>query len=200
MDWSEVAGNMKVKQVLTTGEVARICHVAPRTVSKWFDSGKLKGYRIPGSRDRRIPLAQLLSFMRAHGMPLSELEGNHIRVLVVDADAAAGDAVAESLRHADRYEAHTASSDFSAGVRAGNLQPHVVLLDVISPSINAAEILRNLRANTSLAATRIVAVAGALTKAQREALLRDGFDAVLCKPFATDDVVRLLEDQTDFVS
>ena len=42
------------KEVLTTGEVAKICNVAPRTVSKWFDSGQLQGYRIPGSKDRRI--------------------------------------------------------------------------------------------------------------------------------------------------
>ena len=33
----------KVKDVLTTGEVAKICNVAPRTVSKWFDSGALHG-------------------------------------------------------------------------------------------------------------------------------------------------------------
>ena len=46
----------KVKDVLTTGEVAKICNVAPRTVSKWFDSGALHGYRIPGSKDRRIQL------------------------------------------------------------------------------------------------------------------------------------------------
>src|SRR4051812_28109101 len=43
---------MKIKDVLTTGEVAKICNVAPRTVSKWFDSGALHGYRIPGSKDR----------------------------------------------------------------------------------------------------------------------------------------------------
>jgi len=36
-------------KVFTTGQVAKICKVAPRTVSKWFDSGRLKGYRIPGS-------------------------------------------------------------------------------------------------------------------------------------------------------
>src|SRR5512140_1444860 len=48
------------KDVLTTGEVAKICNVAPRTVSKWFDSGSLKGYKIPGSKDRRIPVAQLI--------------------------------------------------------------------------------------------------------------------------------------------
>ncbi|MEM6855338.1 MAG: regulator, partial [Planctomycetota bacterium] len=31
----------KQKDILTTGEVAKICNVAPRTVSKWFDSGQL---------------------------------------------------------------------------------------------------------------------------------------------------------------
>ena len=55
----------KPKDILTTGEVARICNVAPRTVSKWFDTGQLRGYRIPGSKDRRIPLAQLIRFMKA---------------------------------------------------------------------------------------------------------------------------------------
>ena len=49
--------------VLTTGQVAKICNVAPRTVSKWFDSGQLRGYRIPGSKDRRIPVQQLVRFM-----------------------------------------------------------------------------------------------------------------------------------------
>jgi excisionase family DNA binding protein len=48
-----------MKKVFTTGQVAKICKVAPRTVSKWFDSGRLRGYRIPGSQDRRIPREQL---------------------------------------------------------------------------------------------------------------------------------------------
>ena len=66
---------LKEKRVLTTGDVARICHVAPRTVSKWFDSGRLQGYRIPGGRDRRIPVENLVEFMQRHGIPLGDLEG-----------------------------------------------------------------------------------------------------------------------------
>ena len=46
-----------MKTIFTTGQVAKICKVAPRTVSKWFDSGRLRGYRIPGSQDRRIPVS-----------------------------------------------------------------------------------------------------------------------------------------------
>ncbi len=59
----------KKKKVLTTGDVARICSVAPRTVQKWFDSGLLKGYRVPGSRHRRIPINELIRFMEAHNIP-----------------------------------------------------------------------------------------------------------------------------------
>lgn len=55
--------------VFTTGQVAKICKVASRTVSQWFDSGKLKGYRLPGSDDRRIPIARLQDFLRENGMP-----------------------------------------------------------------------------------------------------------------------------------
>ena len=59
---------IKLKYVLTTGQVSRICHVAPRTVCRWFDRGQLRGYRIPGSRDRRIPVTELARFMKAHNM------------------------------------------------------------------------------------------------------------------------------------
>lgn len=52
----------------TTGRVSKICRVAPRTVSKWIDSGKLQGYRLPGSQDRRVNGVELLKFMRAYGM------------------------------------------------------------------------------------------------------------------------------------
>ena len=59
----------KGKKVLTTGDVAEICNVAHRTVSKWFDGGMLGGYRIPGSQDRRIPVESLLEFMDANNLP-----------------------------------------------------------------------------------------------------------------------------------
>lgn len=64
---------LKNLKVFTTGQVAKICNVAPRTVSKWFDSGKLRGYRIPGSQDRRIPRDVLIQFLNDHGMSLGEL-------------------------------------------------------------------------------------------------------------------------------
>jgi excisionase family DNA binding protein len=63
-----------MNKVFTTGQVARICKVSPRTVTVWFDSGKLRGYRIPGSQNRRIPRDMLIRFLKEHGMPLGGLE------------------------------------------------------------------------------------------------------------------------------
>lgn len=65
--------NIVKKKVYTTGEVAQICQVAPRTVSKWFDSHMLRGYRIPGSQDRRIPHEYLVEFMQKHNMPVPDV-------------------------------------------------------------------------------------------------------------------------------
>jgi two-component system, OmpR family, response regulator RpaA len=65
---------MSMKAAFSTGEVAKLLHVSPGTVSRWFDMGKLKGYFIVGSRNRRIPRASLISFCRENGLPLGELE------------------------------------------------------------------------------------------------------------------------------
>lgn len=54
----------------TTGDVARFCFVAARTVSKWIDSGILRGRRVPGSHHRRVAHDDLVRFMQEHGLPL----------------------------------------------------------------------------------------------------------------------------------
>lgn len=191
---------MRRKEVLTTGEVARICHVAPRTVSKWFDTGKLPGYRIPGSRDRRIPLNQLIQFMRVHGMPMRELEGNTIRILVVDGVTSAATNVAEELDRADRYDVRTAANGFEAGMVAGSFHPHVIFVDVLDEAVDAGEMVRNIRANPDLAATRICAVTNALTSGQSDSLVREGFDLILRRPFDINDLLAVVEEAADLIS
>lgn len=56
---------VSAKAVYTIAEVAKICNTTPRDASRWFDSGRLRGYRIPGSNDRRVPHMQLVEFMQA---------------------------------------------------------------------------------------------------------------------------------------
>lgn len=100
------------RTIYTTGQVARICKVAPRTVSKWFDSGRLKGFRIPGSEDRRIPRGELVRFMREYGMPLSLLDNNDPGVLAVGLS----DAAVLRLSEIDGVRVERAADGFEAGL------------------------------------------------------------------------------------
>jgi excisionase family DNA binding protein len=62
--------------IFSTTQVAKICKVSPRTVNKWFDSGRLRGHRTLGGRLRQVPRANLIQFLLEHGMPLGELEAD----------------------------------------------------------------------------------------------------------------------------
>ncbi len=53
-------------RVFTTGQVARIFSVNINTVIKWFDEGKLEGFRLPRSNERRIYRESVEQFMREH--------------------------------------------------------------------------------------------------------------------------------------
>lgn len=71
--WGKV---MSSPQVLTTGSVAKLLQVAPRTVSQWCESGKLKSYKLPmlsKHQHRRITMDSLLQFCREQGLPIQEL-------------------------------------------------------------------------------------------------------------------------------
>ena len=63
-----------MSKTYTTGKVAKICDVSPKKVANWIDSGKLKGYRLAGSQDRRVTHEALVEFMQANNMPLSLLD------------------------------------------------------------------------------------------------------------------------------
>ena len=55
-------------RVLSTSAVAKFTGVAARTVCMWIDSGKLKGFRLPASKHRRVIEADLFAFCEAWGM------------------------------------------------------------------------------------------------------------------------------------
>ncbi len=190
---------MQKKDVLTTGQVAQICNVAPRTVTKWFDSGQLKGYRIPGSRDRRIPTNELIRFMKAHNMPTDTLEIGKMRILIIDSDWEAAENLADALQAKRNYEVQTAQNSFDAGLIAQKHIPHVILINLLAQDIDANQVCKYVRTNSDLGGTKVVAVANNLSETESTALLQKGFDALLTDTADFNQTVKTIQEVTAII-
>jgi excisionase family DNA binding protein len=184
--------NNKRKDILTTGQVAQICKVAPRTVTKWFDTGQLKGYRIPGGRDRRIPAAELIRFMKTHNMPTDQLEYDKVRILIIDSDWQMANTLAESLRKNPSFGVETANSGFDAGLIAQKFVPHVILINLMASDINADHICKNVRNNPELGATKVVALAEGLKENEVGAVLKKGYDFCITNTSDIADIAKTI--------
>ncbi|MHC4563965.1 MAG: helix-turn-helix domain-containing protein [Planctomycetota bacterium] len=144
------------KQVLTTGEVAKVCSVAARTVAKWIDSGRLKGYRIPGSRARRVRRDELERFMAANGMISQGSAHQKRRVLVVDGGLEPERISA--LAETEGCEVHVAANGFEAGFVAQEFRPHVVVLGSGHDAQALAVATRSIRAASDAPDLRVFAI------------------------------------------
>ena len=189
----------KGKDVLTTGDVAKICHVAPRTVSKWFDNGQLKGYRIPGSKDRRIPVSELIRFMKMHNMPTSALPVGKIRVLIADSNDKTASALGDVLQSEADYEVKTVRSNFGTGAIVHKFAPHVLLVSLLSEDIDAMSICECIHSHEDLGTIKIIALVNNLSASESEALLQKGFDGYV--PYSADakEVIRRIEEATAII-
>lgn len=132
-----------MRDVYTTGEVARVCKVANRTVSKWIDTGRIKGYRLPGSRDRRVTHGALLRFLRENGMPTDALEKTTPLAFALSPDPALVRRLHDHLT-LRRYDFLSAPNAFEAGAVLTNRRPHALVIDFQVGRCAALEVARHL--------------------------------------------------------
>jgi two-component system, OmpR family, response regulator len=182
------------KSVFTTGEVAEICNVSQQTVIRCFDRGELQGFRVPGSRFRRIPRDALIEFMKANNIPLDRLEMGKKRVLIVDDDPAIIEMLVELLERDGRFEVQTAETGFEAGIRTKEFRPDVIVLDYMLPDINGNAVCRTIRADASLKDVKIIMVSGVVNPDDVGKLRSEGADEFLQKPFSIEQLVNIITE------
>jgi excisionase family DNA binding protein len=177
------------KTVFTTGEAAKICKVSQQTIIRCFDSGQLKGFRVPGSRFRRIPRDQLYSFMKDNGIPTDALESGKRKVLVVDDDQDLVELMVDVFERDGRFDVKTANNGFDAGMLTKEFRPDLVVLDVMLPDINGKEVCQRIRADETLEGVKVICISGMVEQDKVSELRDAGADDFLQKPFKIEELL-----------
>jgi excisionase family DNA binding protein len=187
---------MTTKTVFTTGEAAKICKVSQQTIIRCFDNGTLKGFRVPGSRFRRIPRDQLYAFMRDNGIPTDALESGKRKVLLVDDDRELVELLTDVFERDGRFDIRTANNGFAAGMLVKEFRPDLVVLDVMLPDINGKEVCQRVRKDETLEAVKIICISGMVEQDKISELKAAGANDFMHKPFNVD---RLLDRACDLL-
>ena len=171
------------KQIFTTGEAADVCKISQQTIIRCFDSGRLRGFRVPGSRFRRIPHDELIRFMRENNIPIDRMESGTKRILVVDDDETMVDMFTELLGADERFAVKTATTGYDAGVLTEQFKPDLLILDYMLPDINGNIVCQTVRQNPQLQGMRVMIVSGVVNQDEIRGLMQAGADDFIKKPF-----------------
>ncbi len=179
----------KMKDLFTTGEAADICNVSQQTIIRCFDAGRLDGFRIPGSKFRRIPRESLVKFMTDNDIPIKNLASGKKRILIVDDDAEIVELMVDVLARDGRFDTKTASSGYDAGLITQQFRPDLMILDYMLPDVNGNIVCQTIRRNPEFASTKIIIVSGVVNQDEIQDLIDAGAEDFMKKPFNITELV-----------
>lgn len=178
-----------MKDLFTTGEAAEVCRVSQQTIIRCFDAGRLEGFRVPGSKFRRIPRQSLVKFMRDNSIPLDTLESGKRKVLVVDDDPEIVELIVDILGRDGRFDVKTASSGYEAGIATQRFRPDLILLDYMLPDVNGNVVCQTIRKNPEFENIKIIIVSGVVKQDEIDQLLKSGAEGFVKKPFNVTELI-----------
>jgi len=183
-----------MKELFTTGEAAEICKVSQQTIIRCFDAGRLEGFRVPGSRFRRIPRQSLIKFMKENNIPLESLDTGKKKVLIVDDDIEIVELIVDVLARDGRFDIRTATTGYDAGIATEQFRPHLILLDYMLPDVNGDIVCQTIKKNTEFENIKIIIVSGVIKQDEIDHLLKAGAEGFIKKPF---NIIELTEKISD---
>lgn len=118
----------------TTGQAAEYCHVSQATIVNWIKDGKLSGYTTPGGH-YRIPRSDLVSFLKAHGMPVDTALKRRAQpsVLVLSENPLIRELV-QALGKQNGFAVSLFASDYATSAEAVQSKPSAVVIDTETSS------------------------------------------------------------------
>lgn len=187
---------MARRSSLSTGDIARHCQVTPATVVNWIKAGKLKVYSTPGGQ-YRMDVKAFIEFLNENKFPIPEelAPASERRILVIDDDEDILKLATESLEeYLPNAEIETSSDGYDGLLKIGAFKPHAVVLDLMMPRMDGAEVCRRLRGNVDTKNIFIIAVSGlAADNELVRKVKRIGVDDFFTKPLKYEEVAKSLK-------
>ena len=180
-------------KTLTSGEIASYCDVNLRTVIRWIESGKLKGFKLPGRGNNRVLVDDFIEFLEHHNMPVpSQLQGEATPgILIVDDELPVAKSIQRVARRAG-YDTMIATGGFQAGVMLSQHNPRLMTLDLSMPGMDGYSVIQFTREQARYKRLKIIVIS-ALDDNSLERALDLGADAVLSKPFSNHDLTERVD-------
>jgi excisionase family DNA binding protein len=191
---------MRNDKPLSTGQIARYCHVSHVAVWKWIKKGKLKAYRLPGGH-YRIERGALRAFLREHNMPIDPafFAKYPKRILIIDDEPTVVEIVVRTLQRLGDVELATASDGFEAGLQVATFKPELLVLDLMMPHVDGFEVCRIVRRSPVTAHVKILIITAYGEHKNIQRALDMGANDFLIKPLdieqLTNKVRALLADE-----
>lgn len=183
---------MKMKQKpLSTGKIAKYCHVTHVAVCNWINNNLLEAYRTPGGQFRVRP-HDFLKFLREHNMPTPpELQDEaRYRILIIDDESHVVEIIVKVLqRKFPELDFMTANDGFTAGRLVEQQIPNMIILDFSMPGLDGLDMCRQISKDPQLKDTRILALTSLYNEESVATIIGSGADSVQKKPLDFDQMI-----------
>lgn len=178
------------ERTFTTFEVARLCGVFHTTVINWVNKGKLKARVTPGGH-RRIPLSELVPFMKKYDMPVpADIEDVHRQVLVLDDEPMMTRLIEKGFsKHRDRFSVQVSNNPVDALVLVGKKLPDLLIMDLMMPVMDGFQVCQILKSSPATKDMKIIAISGRKLSTAQQDFLTKNVDEFVQKPFEMTDLV-----------
>jgi len=183
---------------LTTGEVARYCHVTTNGVKKWIAEGKLKAFQLPGGH-YRISKRDFREFLEYYKIPIEEeffIESR--KILIVDDEPTIVELIKATLeKETEDYLIETAVDGYDALVKVGDFKPDLLILDMKMPRVDGYEVCKRILENPQTNHIRILAMTGQAEEEAIERMKNSGATAYILKPLDLTKLKQMVADLFD---
>lgn len=153
---------ISLEDQLTTFEAARLLGLAVRSVQLMADRGELNSWKTPGGH-RRISRESIERWMRERtaidGLQDGQSAGAVVKVLLIEDSIHFQNLVSLLFaQHFPEWDLHIANDGVTGLVMYGEVQPDILIVDILLPGIDGAGLITTLRSHSKFAKSGLVVV------------------------------------------